>query len=130
MYDFLLLRFCFEMFLRLFHELFVKNYWLLKIFIFAPYKQFKDDVIDCYETVENPLDYPETIIPIEKANGNFLFLVSCDDRNWKSEMYADLAVEHLEKAGRKNYLVSDFNIIFIIKERINLLKKTKILNIC
>lgn len=68
-------------------------------------KQIKDDVIDTYEAVENPMDYPETIIPIEKANAAFLFLVSRDDRNWKSEMYADIAVKRLETFGKNNYTV-------------------------
>ncbi|XP_050702390.1 acyl-coenzyme A thioesterase 1-like isoform X1 [Eriocheir sinensis] len=70
--------------------------------------KIKNDVMDCYEAVNNPLDYPETIIPIEKANADFLFLVSCDDRNWKSEVYADIAVERLEKAGSKNYQVHKY----------------------
>lgn len=64
------------------------------------------------------MDYPETIIPIEKANANFLFLVSCDDKLWKSEMYADMAVERLEKAGRQNYQVSVYNTIFLSDEEV------------
>lgn len=69
-------------------------------------KQIQNAVTDCYEALNNPLDYPETIIPIEKANADFLFLVSQDDRNWKSEVYADIAIKLLEKAGRKNCQVS------------------------
>ncbi|XP_050716803.1 acyl-coenzyme A thioesterase 3-like isoform X3 [Eriocheir sinensis] len=70
--------------------------------------EIKNGVMDSYEAMNNPLDYPETIIPIEKANVDFLFLVSRGDRNWKSEMYADIAVERLEKAGRKNYKVHKY----------------------
>ena len=56
--------------------------------------------------MNDPRDYPETIIPIERADANFLFLVSLDDRNWKSEMFADIAVERLKQAGKSNYMVS------------------------
>lgn len=65
-----------------------------------------EDALDCYEAMDNPRDYPETIIPIERAAADFLFLAACDDRNWKSEMYADMAVERLKQAGKRNYLVS------------------------
>ena len=65
-----------------------------------------DGAMDCYEALDDPRKHPETIIPIETADANFLFLVSCDDRNWKSEMFADLAVERLRLAGRTNYTVS------------------------
>ncbi|XP_069944179.1 acyl-coenzyme A thioesterase 1 isoform X2 [Cherax quadricarinatus] len=64
-----------------------------------------DGVLDMYEAWEDPLDYPETLIPIEKADAHFLFLVGCEDRNGKSETYADQATERLRKAGRKNYEV-------------------------
>ncbi|XP_050687594.1 acyl-coenzyme A thioesterase 6-like isoform X3 [Eriocheir sinensis] len=70
--------------------------------------ELKNGIGDWSEVWNNPMDYPETIIPIEKANANFLFLVSCDDKNWKSEMYADIAVKHLEKAGRQNYQVHKY----------------------
>lgn len=53
----------------------------------------------------DPLDYPETVIPIEKADAHFLFLVGCADRNWKSEIYADQAVEQLKKASHNNFEV-------------------------
>lgn len=61
--------------------------------------------MDCFEIVHNPEDYPETIIPIEKADANFLFLVGNADRNWKSVMYCEQAIERLKKAGRNNYEV-------------------------
>ncbi|XP_063864232.1 acyl-coenzyme A thioesterase 1-like isoform X4 [Scylla paramamosain] len=67
-----------------------------------------DGTMDCYESVNDPKEYPETIIPIERADANFLFLVSCDDRNWKSEMFADLAVERLRLAGKTNYTVNKY----------------------
>ncbi|KAK3887154.1 hypothetical protein Pcinc_008744 [Petrolisthes cinctipes] len=70
--------------------------------------QVVDGVFDTYEAVLNPEDYPETIIPIEKADANFLFLVGLADKNWKSELYADLAIKRLQKAGRDNYKVHKY----------------------
>ncbi|XP_042860645.1 acyl-coenzyme A thioesterase 1-like isoform X3 [Penaeus japonicus] len=70
--------------------------------------KIEDGVMDCFETVNNPADYPETIIPIEKADANFLFLVGNADRNWKSVMYCDQAIERLKKAGRNNYEVHNY----------------------
>ncbi|XP_069999582.1 acyl-coenzyme A thioesterase 1-like isoform X2 [Penaeus vannamei] len=66
--------------------------------------------MDCFEILHNPLDYPETIIPIEKADADFLFLVGNGDRNWKSVMYCDQAIERLKKAGRKNYEVHSYEL--------------------
>ncbi|KAK7083956.1 Acyl-coenzyme A thioesterase, partial [Halocaridina rubra] len=65
--------------------------------------KIENDVIDCIEVLENPADYPETIIPIEKADAHFCFLVGCDDRNWKSEFHADLATSRLRGAGKNNF---------------------------
>ncbi|KAK3896303.1 hypothetical protein Pcinc_000047 [Petrolisthes cinctipes] len=70
--------------------------------------QVVDGVFDTYEAVLNPEDYPETIIPIEMADANFLFLVGLADKNWKSELYADLAIKRLQKAGRDNYKVHKY----------------------
>ncbi|KAK3876949.1 hypothetical protein Pcinc_018300 [Petrolisthes cinctipes] len=70
--------------------------------------QVVDGVFDTCEALLNPEDYPETIIPIEKADANFLFLVGLVDRNWKSELYADLAIKRLQQAGRDNYEVHKY----------------------
>ncbi|KAG0716352.1 Acyl-coenzyme A amino acid N-acyltransferase 2 [Chionoecetes opilio] len=72
------------------------------------HEKIVDGALDCYEAVDDPNNFPETIIPIERANANFLFLVSCDDRNWKSEMYADMAVERLKMAGKRNFKVHKY----------------------
>ena len=66
-----------------------------------------DGAMDCYEVLDHPKKHPETIIPIEQADAKFLFLVSLNDRNWKSEMYAELAIERLRLAGKTNYTVSE-----------------------
>ncbi|XP_037357883.1 acyl-coenzyme A thioesterase 6 [Talpa occidentalis] len=54
------------------------------------------------DTWDNPLEEPNTqsIIPLEKAQGPFLFIVSMDDHNWKSEFYAQIASERLQAHGK------------------------------
>ncbi|EPY81235.1 hypothetical protein CB1_000743110 [Camelus ferus] len=50
----------------------------------------------------NPLEKPnhQSLIPLEKAQGPFLFIVGMDDQNWKSEFYAQLASERLQAHGK------------------------------
>lgn len=55
-------------------------------------------------------DFPETIIPVENADANFLFVVGLGDRNWKSEEFADKAIKRLQQAGRNNYEVRFYSI--------------------
>lgn len=70
--------------------------------------EFKDGVLDTYEMLNDPLDYPETVIPIETADAHFLFLAGCDDRNWKSEVYVDQAIDRLRRANMNNYEVHKY----------------------
>ncbi|XP_036850995.1 acyl-coenzyme A thioesterase 6 isoform X1 [Manis javanica] len=50
----------------------------------------------------NPLEEPhhQSVIPLEKAQGPFLFIVGMDDHNWKSEDYAHIASERLKAHGK------------------------------
>uniref|UniRef100_A0A8D1ZKC9 Acyl-coenzyme A thioesterase 6 n=2 Tax=Sus scrofa TaxID=9823 RepID=A0A8D1ZKC9_PIG len=50
----------------------------------------------------NPLEKPnqQSLIPLEKAQGPFLFIVGMDDHNWKSEFYAHVASERLQAHGK------------------------------
>ena len=50
--------------------------------------------------MDDPLDYPETIIPIEDIQGDILWFAGLDDRNWKSETYADMALERCRAKGK------------------------------
>lgn len=65
----------------------------------------EDGLLDTYEVMKDSDDFPETIVPIENADANFLFLVGLADRNWKSEEFADKAIKRLQQAGRNNYEV-------------------------
>ncbi|XP_069494870.1 acyl-coenzyme A thioesterase 5-like [Ambystoma mexicanum] len=62
-------------------------------------------VFDIFESLGDPMD-PEnkqSIIPIENADGQFLFVVGEGDRNWKSSLYAQLAVSRLREHGKDNF---------------------------
>ncbi|MGH0145960.1 UNVERIFIED_CONTAM: hypothetical protein FKN15_007087 [Acipenser sinensis] len=49
-----------------------------------------------------------SLIPIEEAEGHFLFVVGEDDRKWKSAAYAAAAVQKLSEGGRHNYRVLSY----------------------
>lgn len=72
-------------------------------------KILDNNVVDPFEVVNDPRDYPESFIPIEKADANFLFLVGLADRNWKSELFADLSVERLKKHGKNNFEIYKYH---------------------
>uniref|UniRef100_A0A672NP00 BAAT/Acyl-CoA thioester hydrolase C-terminal domain-containing protein n=1 Tax=Sinocyclocheilus grahami TaxID=75366 RepID=A0A672NP00_SINGR len=46
---------------------------------------------------------PLIVIPIERASGNFMFIMSEADRNWQSAYYAKLACDRLKAHGKSNY---------------------------
>ena len=73
---------------------------------FVFFFQIEDGILDLIEVLDDSASMPEAIIPIEKADADFLFLVGTADRNWKSERHADNAVNRLLKAGRRNFEVS------------------------
>eukprot|EP00062_Callorhinchus_milii_P004166 gi/632942251/ref/XP_007886310.1/ PREDICTED: acyl-coenzyme A thioesterase 1-like [Callorhinchus milii] len=62
-------------------------------------------IADIYEVMNNPMDKANhsSIIPIEKAEGHFLFVVGEDDRNWKSKLYMEEAIKRLREHGKDNY---------------------------
>lgn len=62
-------------------------------------------VFDLYEALDDPLDPTNSScrIPIEKAEGHFLFVVGEDDRIWKSSLYAQIATECLNQHGKANF---------------------------
>ena len=85
---------------------------------------------------EDPLDHPETIIPIQKADADFLFVIGGQDKNLHTKHYADLAIKFLKDAGKSNYEVILFkgckrkligyntilNYLFFIHQRISKFK--------
>lgn len=46
-----------------------------------------------------------SVIPIERANCNFMFVASEDDKNWDSVFFAELAAKRLRDHGKKNFEV-------------------------
>ncbi|XP_077408508.1 acyl-coenzyme A thioesterase 1-like [Vanacampus margaritifer] len=49
-----------------------------------------------------------SLIPIERADCNFLFAVSEDDRNWSSALFAKQAAEMLKSHGRESFQVVSY----------------------
>uniref|UniRef100_A0A4X2L3P6 BAAT/Acyl-CoA thioester hydrolase C-terminal domain-containing protein n=1 Tax=Vombatus ursinus TaxID=29139 RepID=A0A4X2L3P6_VOMUR len=58
---------------------------------------------DIVDALNNPLEEPNqrSLIPIEKAESCFLFLIGLDDHNWKSEFYANKVAKLLQAYGKK-----------------------------
>ncbi|XP_051833603.1 acyl-coenzyme A thioesterase 1-like [Antechinus flavipes] len=58
---------------------------------------------DIIDALNNPLEEPnrKSLIPVERAECCFLFLVGLDDHNWKSEFYANEAAKLLQAHGKK-----------------------------
>lgn len=57
------------------------------------------DVVDIRNDAVGGCENP-SMIPIEKAQGPILFIVGQDDRNWSSELYAQIASERLQAHGK------------------------------
>ena len=59
----------------------------------------------CKHVTNNPLaeENRDTLIPIEKAKGHFLFVASEDDLNWDSKAYVEDMVERLKRHGKENF---------------------------
>ncbi|XP_028640355.1 acyl-coenzyme A thioesterase 1-like, partial [Grammomys surdaster] len=66
-------------------------------------KVTKDGFKDIIDTLNVPLEGPDqkSIIPVERSNTTFLFLVGLDDHNWKSEYYAREASKRLQAHGKE-----------------------------
>ncbi|XP_020665840.3 acyl-coenzyme A thioesterase 1 [Pogona vitticeps] len=62
-------------------------------------------VFDMYEALDDPMDPANSCsrIPVEKAEGHFLFVVGEDDRHWKSSLYAKIAIDCLRQHGKDNF---------------------------
>ncbi|KAF6130841.1 hypothetical protein HJG60_007814 [Phyllostomus discolor] len=61
-------------------------------------KVTKDSLADILDILNNPLEESDQkcLIPVERAESAFLFLLGQDDRNWRSEFYANEASKHLQ----------------------------------
>ncbi|KAJ6667224.1 hypothetical protein lerEdw1_017202 [Lerista edwardsae] len=66
-------------------------------------KMDKNGIADIVDVLDNPLENPgsQSLIPLEKAEGRFLFIVGKDDRNWKSEFFAAEASNRLQAHGKE-----------------------------
>ncbi|XP_075954721.1 acyl-coenzyme A thioesterase 1-like [Anarhichas minor] len=60
---------------------------------------------NCKNVLHNPLaeENKATLVPVEQAEGRFLFVASEDDLNWDSKAYMDMLVERLQRHGKDNF---------------------------
>ncbi|XP_072553591.1 acyl-coenzyme A thioesterase 5 [Salminus brasiliensis] len=67
-------------------------------------------VLDIRDALEDPMlkENHASVMPIERASCNFLFVVSEDDRNWNSAYYAEQASNILKAHGKTNYEVVSY----------------------
>uniref|UniRef100_A0A8C5QZY9 Acyl-coenzyme A thioesterase 1-like n=2 Tax=Leptobrachium leishanense TaxID=445787 RepID=A0A8C5QZY9_9ANUR len=67
-------------------------------------------VFDVFESLNDPLDpsNSQCLIPVEQADGHFLFIVGEDDRNWKSSIYAKAAMDRLRRNGKGNFTLLSY----------------------
>lgn len=70
----------------------------------------ENGVFDIFEALDDPRDPANShcCIPIEKAEGHFLLVVGEADRNWKSSLYAELAIERLRHHGKDNFTLLSY----------------------
>ncbi|XP_075804255.1 acyl-coenzyme A thioesterase 5-like isoform X1 [Microtus pennsylvanicus] len=63
----------------------------------------EDGLRDILEALNCPLEGPDqkSIIPVERSDTTFLLLVGQDDRNWKSEFYANEISKRLQAHGKE-----------------------------
>ncbi|XP_038968231.1 acyl-CoA thioesterase 3 isoform X1 [Rattus norvegicus] len=66
-------------------------------------KRIKDGLKDIVDALNNPLEGADqkSLIPVERSDTTFLFLVGQDDHNWKSEFYAREASKRLQAHGKE-----------------------------
>lgn len=66
-------------------------------------KMDQSGMADIVDVLNNPLEGPnrQSLIPVEKAECRFLFIVGKDDRNWKSEFFAIEASKLLQAHGKE-----------------------------
>ena len=64
-------------------------------------KVTKDGLLDVVEGLQSPLVETKSVIPVERSDTTFLFLVGQDDHNWKSEFYANEISKRLQAHGKE-----------------------------
>ncbi|XP_051732472.1 acyl-coenzyme A thioesterase 5 isoform X3 [Ctenopharyngodon idella] len=68
-------------------------------------KMTPSGLVDIGDVMNDPMSKEglPSVIPIERASGNFMFIMSEADRNWQSAYYAKLACDRLKAHGKNNY---------------------------
>ena len=66
------------------------------------------DGIVCMDAVFDCHDVPQSVIPIENAKADLLYVVGCDDHCFRGERHADFAAEKMKAAGMTSLEVAKF----------------------
>jgi len=62
------------------------------------------EVIDVHDVLNDPLDYPETILPVENLKASVLVIIGELDRHWNSGYYADLMEQRVKGTPAESLL--------------------------
>ena len=62
-----------------------------------------DGTLDISNMLDNPRDFPTRIHQIQRSSADLLMIVGQEDKNWQSELFADIAQELMDIEGKKNY---------------------------
>ncbi|XP_075282069.1 acyl-coenzyme A thioesterase 5-like [Opisthocomus hoazin] len=68
------------------------------------------NILDCSDTLSDPFQAPgnQSLIPLEKAEAQLLFIVGQDDHVVKSEYYATEACKYLQAQGKDNFQILSY----------------------
>ncbi|XP_074438533.1 acyl-coenzyme A thioesterase 5-like [Larus michahellis] len=73
-------------------------------------KVIDSNILDCYDTLIDPFQAPgnQSLIPLEKAEAQLLFIVGQDDHVVKSDYYATEVCKLLQAQGKENFQILSY----------------------
>ena len=73
-------------------------------------KVIDSNILDCSDILIDPFQAPgnQSLIPLEKAEAQLLFIAGQDDRVVKSEYYATEACKYLQAQGKENFQILSY----------------------
>ncbi|XP_068590908.1 acyl-coenzyme A thioesterase 1-like isoform X1 [Cebidichthys violaceus] len=90
-----------------FFPLYYKKRQILPALMLDPSKMIltESGAANVKNVLQNPLaeENKATLVPVEHAEGRFLFVAAEDDLNWDSKAHMDMMVERLQRHGKDNF---------------------------
>ena len=65
----------------------------------------EDGSVDISNALDNPRDCPSCIHQLQRSSADLLMIVGKDDKNWQSELFADIAKDLMDSVRKKNYKI-------------------------